>query len=284
MGEPTPWHAGAPHLAGREGRRASRLRGAGPRRRGGRTVMSEEQVSRCHTHSGVAESTMCVSQWLTCSWRVTGGRRGPSAAQATLASAKDGAREGGAAPCPGSAARGAAAPRSHPRDRLARAAAGPAAPRSSGTGESLPARPPLTCAPAAAAAANFSLCPGPAHAARRGPLTPPPRAAPANRDAARPPAGSAPAPLQPMAKPPPPADGRGGAGPAGFQSPRRCQSHDVCSDGEVRSRMAGERHGLPSVPASVRCQRRCAAPMDSGRNPNGGTCPQSYPWRLASPA
>lgn len=80
MGEPTPWHAGAPHLAGREGRRASRLRGAGPGRRGGRTVMSEEQVSRCHTHSGVAESTMCVSQWLTCSWRVTGGRRGPPAA------------------------------------------------------------------------------------------------------------------------------------------------------------------------------------------------------------
>lgn len=74
------WHAGAPHLGGRQGRRASRLRGAGPGRRGGRTVMSEEQVSRCHTHSGVAESTMCVSQWLTCSWRVTGGRRSPPAA------------------------------------------------------------------------------------------------------------------------------------------------------------------------------------------------------------
>lgn len=65
----TPLHAGAPHL----GSGAPWRRGTAPWRQGGRTAMSEEQVSRCHTHSGVAESTMCVSQWLTCSWRVTGG-------------------------------------------------------------------------------------------------------------------------------------------------------------------------------------------------------------------
>lgn len=33
-------------------------------------AMSEKQVSRCHTHSGIANSTMCVSQWLTCFWRI----------------------------------------------------------------------------------------------------------------------------------------------------------------------------------------------------------------------
>lgn len=38
---------------------------------GGDTVMSEKQVSRCHTHSGDTSSTMCVSQWLTCFWRVS---------------------------------------------------------------------------------------------------------------------------------------------------------------------------------------------------------------------
>ena len=74
-GGATPLHTPVPHLGGREGMQASWRRGAGPWRRGSRTAMSEEQVSRCHTHSGVAESTMCVSQWLTCSWRVTGGGR-----------------------------------------------------------------------------------------------------------------------------------------------------------------------------------------------------------------
>lgn len=207
-------------------------RGSAEAKRGGHTAMSEEQVSRCHTHSGVAESTMCVSQWLTCSWRVTGGggRRGPPAAQETPGSMKDGGR--GAEGCSS-----AHPPPGHAPSCLPRGRRHPAVPGvgilSFRHGRRSPALPPLR-APPAAAAANFSLCPGPAHAARRGPpLRPlhrarqwrrrPPARQPRPRTAA-PNSVSVTARRQRRrggaGRPPPPVSDSGGRG--AFASARRC--------------------------------------------------------------
>lgn len=75
--------------------------------------------------------------------------------------------------------------------------------------------------------------------------------------------------------------------PAGFQSPRRCQSHDMCSDREVHSRMARERHGLPS--AGVLRARLGAEPVPLccahglGEESKRGTCPHLIPGGWQTP-
>lgn len=144
---------------------------------------------------------MCVSQWLTCSWRVTG-RRGPPAARRHRSARSEGRDAtppglgGGSPPGVGPLSRGAAL----------RASSPPARPRP------VPSR---SVAHLRSAAAQLRAPhgrrrrrqllllprPGPRRAPR--PLAPP-LSTPANHRSARPPAGHAPAPRRPMASQAPP--------------------------------------------------------------------------------
>ena len=227
--------------------------------------MSEEQVSRCHTHSGVAESTMCVSQWLTCSWRVTG-RRGPPAARRHRSARSEGRDAtppglgGGSPPGVGPLSRGAALPAPSPRARPV-----PSRP--------VPSRPVAHLRPAAAQLhaprgrrrrRQLLLLPRPGPRRAPRPLAPPP-SAPANRRSARPPAGHAPAPGRPMASqaPPPgavpprrPPLGGDSGGRGAFASARPC---------------CGEEPFVPvEPPAPLTPPRRAPLPLSLSVSPHAG--------------